>query len=283
MTIRSRHDDTPVTPAGGDCPAISVITLVNNDRSYARMKASLRGESESGGVQWIPIDADGEGLNAAAGLNRGIEKAIADWVVCAHQDIEFAAGWWARVQDQITEWERRTARRPAVIGLVAVNERGSFRGSISDPAGFGKWGPLPDRVLCVDEHVIVIRRDSRMRFDADTPGFHCYGADLALEARRRGLDVIAVDAPVTHFSTGVIDDSFDRCAAWLLTKWGSTLGGVIPTCAVTIATGSPLTAPKRMICYVNRRLSVYRRRFGLPLDPFSPFGRTGTVDRRRAA
>ena len=80
-----------------------------------------------------------------------------------------------------------------------------------------------------------MRRASALAFDEDVPGFHCYGADLCLRAAARGWRVLAVDAPVRHLSTGRLDASFDRSADWLLSRWGSAHGHVLPTPAALIA------------------------------------------------
>ena len=54
--------------------ALSIISLVNDESQYAEMRATL----VLPGVQWIPIDADANGWNAATALNAGLEAATAD-------------------------------------------------------------------------------------------------------------------------------------------------------------------------------------------------------------
>ena len=49
---------------------------------------------------------------------------------------------------------------------------------------------LPARVATLDELLLVVRRDSPLRFDPEL-GFHLYGADLCLQAAERGLAVVA--------------------------------------------------------------------------------------------
>ncbi len=57
-------------------------------------------------------------------------------------------------------------------------------------------GPeLPARVATLDELLVVVWRDAGLRFDPAL-GFHFYGADLCLQARERGLAVVAVGAPL---------------------------------------------------------------------------------------
>jgi hypothetical protein len=63
--------------------------------------------------------------------------------------------------------------------------------------GLREPGPLPARVASPDELLLAVPRYTPLRFDPAL-GFHCYGADIALQARRRGLAAVAVDAPCPH-------------------------------------------------------------------------------------
>jgi hypothetical protein len=57
-------------------------------------------------------------------------------------------------------------------------------------------GPeLPARVATLDELLLVVRGDTLLRFDPAL-GFHLYGADICLQARERGLAVVALGACV---------------------------------------------------------------------------------------
>jgi hypothetical protein len=53
-------------------------------------------------------------------------------------------------------------------------------------------------VQILDELLMIVRADSGVTFDPDLPGFHCYGADLCLSARDKGMKSYVVDAPVVH-------------------------------------------------------------------------------------
>lgn len=210
-------------------PSLSVVTLVNDDEQYAVMRASLSAQAP-GELEWLAQRPDETGLGATESLNIGLADAGGDWILCVHQDVIFPSGWWRTAVRQL---EGRPDR-VAVAGTVGVTSGGRFRGHILDAHGHACWGPLPSRVASLDEHLLIIRRESELRFDPHTPGFHCYGADIALSARYAGLDAVALDAPVVHLSPGRLDDSFDRAARWLAEKWGPANGGVIPTTAAVI-------------------------------------------------
>jgi len=98
--------------------------------------------------------------------------------------------------------------------------------------------------------VLILRRDAGLRFDPSISHFHFYGTDICLQAQDRGLDAIAIDAPVVHLSGGFCDPSFDTSAQELLSKWKKPTGTVIPTCSRLLFDGNPLG----ILRYVRARL-----------------------------
>ena len=207
-------------------PTLSVVTLVNRAELYNVMRESLAEQFEPEDIQWLPIDADARSLNAAQGLNDGINRATGRWIICAHQDVLFPEGWWRLAAPQLESWPGNLG----VAGLVGVTRKGQYRGHVLDPHGHCLWNPTPARVVSLDEHVLILPGGTELRFDEANPGFHCYATDIAFSARAIGLDSIVIGAPVIHLSGGNIDPAFGRCSRWLLGKWGHTCGGVIPTC-----------------------------------------------------
>jgi GT2 family glycosyltransferase len=176
------------------------------------------------------VEPNRHGWNAAQGLNRGLDQADTPWVVFSHQDVLFPTGWRTSVTRMLSSMPDSVA----VVGLVGTRVDGRYRGHIVDPNGRSYWGPLPADVLALDEVVLVLRRGSGLRFDEEVPGFHCYGTDLCLRARSRGLRVMAVDAAVRHLSSGRIDESYDKAARWILERWGKEFGYIIPTPATIL-------------------------------------------------
>lgn len=210
----------------GAGPRLSVVTMVNDEQAYRLSRETLEHQLDARDVQWIAIRPSEHGWGAAASLNHGIDRAEASWVVCVHQDVLFPDGWWDRVEAQLDTWEGAPI---GVAGLLGRDANGERRGHLLDAHGYTWLGPLPAPVLTLDEHLLIVRKDEGLRFDPDTPGFHVYGSDLCLEARRRGLAAVVLDAPVVHLSPGHIDASYHRAAAWLVAKWRGQVGGAIPT------------------------------------------------------
>lgn len=202
---------------------LAFVTLVNDRAQFADCQASLR--AASGALpEWLMIEPNAKGWNAAQGLNHGIESVTADWVVCLHQDVLFPPGFLARLHAALDALPAEAV----VAGLVGCERNGRFRGHIVDPNGHCFWPGLPHTVLALDEVLLAVRRSSGLRFDPDVPGFHCYGADLCFEVDRRGQRVVAIDVPLVHLSTGKLDANYERASQWLMAKWGARYGYVLP-------------------------------------------------------
>lgn len=240
-----------IAPATKPQPTLSVVTLVNRAELYRVMRESLAEQFDSHEIEWLPIEADARSLNAAQGLNDGINRATGRWIVCAHQDVLFPEGWWSLAASQLESWPGPLG----VAGLVGVTRKGQYRGHVLDPHGHCLWKPFPARVVSLDEHVIILPGGTDLRFDESNPGFHCYATDIAFSARSVGLDSIVIGAPVVHLSGGNTDASFDRCAKWLLNKWGHTCGDVIPTCCGVFSSRRLRTLLREARARLNMRAS----------------------------
>jgi hypothetical protein len=99
-------------------------------------------------------------------------------------------------------------RHPSQWGVAGVAGRAFRSTDVPDPPNIGHWSDphkyheptvkLPAEVQILDELLMIVRADSGVTFDPDLPGFHCYGADLCLTARDKGLKSYVIDAPVVH-------------------------------------------------------------------------------------
>ncbi|MBZ0153623.1 MAG: glycosyltransferase family protein [Planctomycetes bacterium] len=202
---------------------VAFLSLVNDPTQFAACQASLRAVA-SPFPQWLAVEPNRRGWNAAQGLNHGLDTLAADWVVCVHQDVLFPADFWTRLTSSLAA----LAPDVAVAGIVGCERSGRYRGHIVDPNGHCYWPTLPHPVLTLDEVLLAVRKSSGLRFDEQVPGFHCYGADLCLTAVAQGQRCMAIDAPLLHLSTGKLDASYERASAWLMAKWGKQYGQVLP-------------------------------------------------------
>jgi hypothetical protein len=154
------------------------------------------------------------GQNVGAKLNVGLERAKSEWVVCIHQDVWLPAGWDTTLAQQLHEAERRFGP----IGVVGVYGVGDVIAS-DDSAG-----PLAaQRIGWVVDRGRILRDGPELPFDADL-GNHLYGADICLQARERGLAVVAIGALCHHNSRHVgLGEGFHESAAVFARKWGNRL------------------------------------------------------------
>ena len=73
-----------------------------------------------------------------------------------------------------------------------------LRGHWCDPSGYYRLGPLPHEVQSLDEQWLGFRKRRKINFDPALPGFHCYGMDISLSAREKGMKSYALDAFLWH-------------------------------------------------------------------------------------
>ena len=177
--------------------------------------------------------------STGAGFVTGRLQARHEWVVFVHQDVLMPEGWSRCVAQQLREAERRFGK-VGVAGVYGVGEvmapqdlrqplAAERVGWVVDRGRVLRDGPeLPARVATLDELVLVVRRDSGLRFDPAL-GFHLYGADICLQAREQGLAVVALAAPCHHNSRSVgLPEALFASAEVFARKWGHRLPVATP-------------------------------------------------------
>ena len=199
-----RHD--LAAPLPGPIPDFEPITFVVavNDRDELRHNLLSSPVARARDHEWILVE-NSENLrydSISRLYDDALRRARNDLVFFIHQDVLLPEGWIERVFASLRDL-RRVDPHWGVIGAVGALPpgRGSakeLRGHWCDPSGYWRLGPLPHEVQSLDEQWLGIRKSSGLEFDPDLPGFHCYGIDLSLAARERGLKSWAIDAFVWH-------------------------------------------------------------------------------------
>lgn len=166
--------------------------------------------------------------SAAEGLNAVIAQARHDLVVLAHQDVYLPRWWIARLRQQYEKARVATGDKVGVMGVYGVlgTPDGILRsGRVCDRDFLlDESAPLPARVGSLDELVLVVPRNTPLRFDPAL-GFHLYGTDICLSAERLGLQGMVIDAPCYHNSKqgNELPGAFGQSKAVLREKWTSRL------------------------------------------------------------
>jgi len=161
--------------------------------------------------------------SAAAAYNSAIDKARSDLLVFVHQDVYLPQGWLASLQralDLLSEVDPNWG----VAGVYGVNKSWDDGTGFLYCAEYGRLGNSFDgvrEVRSLDEVLLVMRKSSNLRFDERLPGFHMYGADICLEARRRGMKSYAISAFCIHNTNGyrMLPLQFWRCYLFMRKKW----------------------------------------------------------------
>jgi hypothetical protein len=175
--------------------------------------------------------------SAAAAYNSAIDKAPSDLLVFVHQDVYLPRGWsdsLRRALELLSEVDPDWG----IAGVYGVNK------SWDDGAGFlycAECGSLGNyfngvrEVRSLDEVLLIMRKSSNLRFDEQLPGFHMYGTDICLEARRRGMKSYAISAFCIHNTNGyrMLPLQFWRCYLYMRKKWRSQLPVATPCTEIT--------------------------------------------------
>jgi hypothetical protein len=174
--------------------------------------------------------------SAADGLNLGLARSSGEWVIALHQDVFLPDGWDRRLALQLREAERRFGP----VGVAGVYGVGPARelsvslaaeriGRVLNRGRLLRDGPdLPALAATLDELLLIVRRDTPLRFDPAL-GFHLYGADICLQAAEVGLPVVVIDAVCHHNSRSVgLPKAFYQSAQIFARKWAHRLPVATP-------------------------------------------------------
>jgi GT2 family glycosyltransferase len=208
-------------------PDVSFVTCVNDIKKYRNFTiASLLKNKSNMKYEIIPILNFDNRYSAAQALNIGIDKAKSNIIVMCHQDVLFYEGWIDLLFERIREVERKTAKW-GVIGTAGISKRDDTIGVVHNIKGKIQWQSTKRTrvypVQTLDEHCLVIKKNSGLRFDAETfNGFHFYGPDICLNALNKGMMNYGILCPLVHDSGSSLmsgKKEFMRLLNALANKW----------------------------------------------------------------
>jgi hypothetical protein len=174
---------------------------------------------------------------AGTAYNQALDECDAPWLLLAHQDVYLPTGFAARITHAL-EALSETAPDWAVAGVVGGTQSGAVIGQVwcsGNARLIEGTATLPARAATLDELIIIIRRDSGLRFDEQLPSFHLYAADIILSAQAAGHSTWVVGAPVVHHSRPVVNLGGGYAQAWnyMRRKWRAQLPIPNLVCPIT--------------------------------------------------
>ena len=165
--------------------------------------------------------------SAAAAYNAALAMAKTDLLIFVHQDVYLPAGWMTAVQNAV-EKVSRTDPDWGILGMWGTRPSGERSGYVYD----GAWGRILGNqfeggleVDSLDEVVLILRKSAGLCFDPHIPGFHMYGADICLEARRHRKKCYAIAAFCIHNTNqyGMLPWQFWKGYLAMRRKWKAQL------------------------------------------------------------
>ena len=197
----------------------SIIAAVNNEQI---LNSCLLASPDINSASEVVLQTGY--TSAADAYNAGIGRSSGEIMVFAHQDVYLPEGWANRAQKCI---EAIAADDPdwGVIGIYGVKKDGRHAGHVYYHKVMGERFEGGMEVATLDELLLIVRRSSGLKFDPDLDGFHMYGADICLEAGRRGMKSYAISAFCVHNSNDykLLPLQFWKAYFYMRKKWKSQL------------------------------------------------------------
>lgn len=200
------------------------IQLVTASHSDTILQANL---GRSPCLATLPLHVERGAPSAAAAYNRALDATTAPVVVFLHHDVYLPPGWDALLRARLAQLAALDPAwalfAPFGVGLDAAPIGPVWSSSLGQILGRVPLAPVP--VQSFDELMIILRRDSGLRFDPAIPGWHFYGTDIVTQARARGLGAYAGGLPVLHNDRfhDALGDDFTAAYRAMQRKWAARL------------------------------------------------------------
>ena len=202
-------------------PAFSICTLVTRRAEYDEMLATfLRCGFGEGDCEYLFIDnSEGNRHDTYSGTARFLAEARGHYVILCHQDVLLLDDDRGVLEARL---EALTRLDPnwGLCGNAGGNRMGENYVRISDPHGDDRTvGPLPARVMSLDENFILVRREAGLAVSGDLSGFHLMGTDLCVLASVIGRSAWVIDFHLRHKSGGRLNADYWAAKSALTTKY----------------------------------------------------------------
>ncbi len=165
-------------------------------------------------------------LSAAKAYNEAIDGSKGELIIFLHQDVYLPTGWLSRLKTCVDALDRQDPNW-GVAGCWGVTQNGQGYGHIYSTGVhvLGSRFDDPKPVQTLDEVVLIMRRQSGLRFDEGLPGFHFYGTDLCMAAAALNRRCYAISAFCVHNSNylRVLPNEFYEGYRYIKKSWRERL------------------------------------------------------------
>lgn len=213
---------------------ISIICCANNLEVYRNMLLeSLENQNEP--YEVILIDNTfNKHKSAAEALNFGARQAKGDYLVFAHQDIQFNnLNFLRNIKSYIN-------RLNGIVGLAGIKDSQGVLTNLTQGEHYQNGGEhkidSPVEVQTLDEVFIACRKEvyELIKFDEKICNdWHLYGVDFCLSAKKIGIQSFVVPEVIHHKSGGKISLGYVKTLYRLIEKHRKSYTKIYTTCSIT--------------------------------------------------
>jgi hypothetical protein len=195
----------------------SIICVYNNVKILNGCLLKNLKQQEKVEFEFIGLDNTSEAYRSAAeALNEGARKANCKYLFFIHQDVELVGSDWLWKASRMLNMASNLGVA-GVCGMSSIGKNNEERGRGLIYQGDGVWSwsnPVtkPEPVQTVDECLLIIPRMlfKLIQFDSKTfDGWHCYGVDYCLSAKKLGFEVYVIPLVIKHLA-GTLDLYFSN-------------------------------------------------------------------------
>lgn len=186
---------------------ISILCVYNDEEILEKfLLKSLKNQSVA--YEQILLDnTKGRFKSAAEALNKGAEKAIGDYIMFIHQDIDLKSDNWLKN----TENMLKSLDSPGIVGVAGIspwdedNKISNIQQGIPPKKISENRITEPQIVQTVDECLLIIPKSvfKILKFDEELcDDWHLYAVDYCLSIKNKGFNVYVIPADIYHRSPG---------------------------------------------------------------------------------
>ena len=165
--------------------------------------------------------------SAAVTYNVLLKKLKTDYIVFAHQDVYFPAGWAGLVLDYIDNLNNSGVEWLA-LGCAGVGQDAKITGHVwssSINLLIGENFKTPVEAQSLDELVLIVNTRHGYKFDENLPGYHLYGTDIVQSGIKSGLKSFIINAPCIHNDKPkpILGGDYLKAYKYMQNKWRKEL------------------------------------------------------------